>query len=258
MMKRTALRSILIPAGFLFFLAAACILPGFGTESTPTPAPVPLWQQVTLGSTPYEESGLGPDYTLTTHTPVLTGSDDLRVTVFNQQMTILVQEEVDRFRQLLADMPDLPIAAGSFLDLDFALVSPPGNLYSLLFTVQFYADGAAHPGSYHLSVTYDLEAGEFLSLEQLFLPGADYLDRLSERCIADLSTRDIGFDMFSSGAEPAEANYAVWNVTAAGLQITFEEYQVAAYAAGPQTVLVPYEQLADLLDPAGPLQDLIP
>ena len=178
--------------------------------------------------------------------------------VFNQQMTILVQEEVDRFRQWLVDMPAAPIAAGSFLDLDFELVSPPGRLLSLLFTGQFYADGAAHPGSYHRPVTYDLEAGEFLRLEQFFLPGADYLGRLSERCIADLSTRDIGFDMFTSGAEPLEANYAVWNVTAAGLQITFEEYQVAAYAAGPQTVLIPYDQLADILDPAGPLQDLIP
>jgi hypothetical protein len=257
-MKRPVSRPFLMTAGLTFLLVTACVLPGQAPTPTADPEPAPLWPQVTLGSLSFEETGQGPDYTLTTHTPVLSGSEDLRVVVFNQQMTILVQEEVDRFRQWLADMPALPIAAGSFLDLNFELVSPPGRLLSLLFTAQFYADGAAHPGSTHRSVTYDLETGSFLGLERLFLPGADHLGRISELCMAELGARDIGFDMFSSGAEPTEANYAVWNVTAAGLQITFEEYQVAAYAAGPQTVLIPYDQLADILDLSGPLADRIP
>ena len=33
----------------------------------------------------------------------------------------------------------------------------------------------------------------------------------------------------------------------------FDPYQVAAWADGAQFVLIPYAELADLLDPAGPL-----
>ena len=46
--------------------------------------------------------------------------------------------------------------------------------------------------------------------------------------------------MFSDGAKPTPENYAVWNVSADGLVITFNEYQVAAYAAGPQEVVIPF------------------
>jgi hypothetical protein len=41
------------------------------------------------------------------------------------------------------------------------------------------------------------------------------------------------------------------------LLITFDEYQVAAYAAGPQTVVVPYSELKGLIDPQGALGNFI-
>ena len=59
--------------------------------------------------------------------------------------------------------------------------------------------------------------------------------------------------MFSDGAKPTPENYAVWNISAEGLVITFNEYQVAAYAAGPQEVVIPFAALKDILDPQGPL-----
>jgi hypothetical protein len=48
-------------------------------------------------------------------------------------------------------------------------------------------------------------------------------------------------------------NYAVWNLSAEGLVITFNEYQVAAYAVGPQVVVIPFTALKDISDPRGPL-----
>jgi hypothetical protein len=42
-------------------------------------------------------------------------------------------------------------------------------------------------------------------------------------------------------------------ITKKGLWITFDPYQVAAYAAGPQTVLVPYSALKDIIKPDGPV-----
>lgn len=56
---------------------------------------------------------------------------------------------------------------------------------------------------------------------------------------------------------PTADNYAVWNITPDGLLITFNEVQVAAYAAGAQSVLVPFEVVHDLAAPNGPLDNFI-
>jgi len=56
-----------------------------------------------------------------------------------------------------------------------------------------------------------------------------------------------------SGTEPTADNYAAWTITRKGLYVTFDPYQVAAYAAGPQYILVPYSVLKDIIKPDGPI-----
>ena len=113
-----------------------------------------------------------------------------------------------------------------------------------------YAEGAAHPYHYNMTFNYDLEQGKKLSLDELFRPDSNYLEAVSSYCIFDLSKRDIGFyGGFEQGAEPTPENYRNWNITSNGLMITFDEYQVAPYAAGAQTVVVPYEKLKTVIKP---------
>ena len=89
---------------------------------------------------------------------------------------------------------------------------------------------------------------------ELFPADTDYLAAISRYCIAELSKRDIGFyGGFQQGAEPTPDNYRNWNITSDGLLINFDEYQVAPYAAGPQTVTVPYSALSAFINPDGPL-----
>jgi len=56
-----------------------------------------------------------------------------------------------------------------------------------------------------------------------------------------------------TGAGPRADNYRAWNITRKGLWITFDPYQVAAYAGGPQHILVPYSILKDIIKPDGPI-----
>ena len=63
----------------------------------------------------------------------------------------------------------------------------------------------------------------------------------------------LASDIFEDGAKPTADNYKNWNVTKKGLLITFPPYQVAAYAYGPQTVIVPYSLLKDIARPDGAL-----
>lgn len=257
-MIRSRKLSLSLAAIVLALASWACKAPTI-SEPTATPTLAPLFEQVVLAFVPYSESGTSPNYTISTFTPVLQESADPRVLAFNQAVAALVQQEVDAFKQNLSTLPADPISAGSFLEVSFVQLSPPGNLLSLKFTMDFYSDGAAHPGSYSRTVTYDLEAGSFLTLSQLFHPGADYLGVIAAYCKTELAGRDIAYDpTIFTGADPLPENYQNWNVTAGGLLVTFDAYQVAAYAAGPQLVTVPYGALQSILDPQGPLAGRLP
>jgi hypothetical protein len=225
---------------------------------TPTFTPIPVFTVVNLVSNLIEESGKSPDFSIKAQTPFFQGSEDLRVTNFNNEMTLLTQEEIAKFRDNVVQVQSLPDSTGSSFTQQYELLSPPGNLISLRFQITIYIQGAAHPGTHMRTVTYDLEAGTDIRLAQLFMPDSDYLEKIANYCAAQLSTRDIGFESSSSGAQPLPENYGIWNITADGLLITFDEYQVAAYAAGPQEVIVPYAELQSIIDPHGPLAGFLP
>src|SRR5256885_1261297 len=174
MQKRTdkvKINSKTIAALLLIIVVQAACASSTPTEiptvapQAPTPTARPLYQSVTLESIPLTETGKGPDYDLKAETPVLKGSDDPRVANFNKAAAEIVQKQIDDFWKMLADMPKKPIVAGSSFDLQYKLLSPSGNILSLQFSVFQYADGAAHPFGYSVTLNYDLEAGNEISLE---------------------------------------------------------------------------------------------
>lgn len=262
--KRKAFSALLA----LAFAALACNLnqpvPPTSTPVVPTatvvPTEIPLYEQVRFTTVSSSESNEGPNYSITTETPTLEGVDDGRVLEFNVLMQMTVNEMVDGFKTSMKEQPVTPITAGSSFDVKYELLSPPGYIYSIKFVVMGYTDGAAHPYHFSKTVNFNLETGMEVTLDELFLPGSNYLQIFSDVSKAELSTRDIGFtdEIFASGADPTPENYKNWNITADGLLITFDEYQVAPYAAGPQTVTVPYNALKDVIDPQGPLDKFIP
>jgi hypothetical protein len=172
---------------------------------------------------------------------------------FNQAVDAFVSGEVETMLGWLGETPlEDP---GGFLHFDYQVIHAGRGLLSLRMQISSIA-GGAHPATFHRSFNYDLQAGEFLELQDLFLPGAPYLERIAGLSLASLRARDQVFPDFESGAAAQPENYAVWNLAPAGLLILFEEYQVAPYAAGPQEVEIPYHELGELLDPDGPLARL--
>jgi hypothetical protein len=230
-----------------------------GTPSAlpPTITPVILIsQQVTLVSQPYKETNQTPPFAITSQTPQLAGSSDPRVTAFNQRLTALVTKEVDTFRQSFLQNTAPTVNNGSSLDVNYKLVRQIDDLWSFKFDFSFYSDGAAHPGLYSITLNYDLGHGQELALGDLFLPNSSYLEVISAYCSAELSKQPFFEGPFADGAQPTPENYRNWNITPDGLLITFDEYQVAPYAAGPQMVTVPYSALRSILNPQGPLGKL--
>lgn len=261
-MQNQTLRN-LITGLTIFVLVAACSFAAqtAAPDSTSVPTDEPtLSPPATLRAVPFKEEGSTPPYTITSQTPQLSGGENEAVARFNALSDQIVQVEIANFREnSLSQASDPPIASGSFFDATYDLVYQNGNLWSLKFDFLGYSDGAAHPYHYSKTLNYDLERRMQLSLDDLFLANSEYLQALSDYCITELSQRDIGFDgAFSAGAEPTPENYRNWNIASDGLLITFDEYQVASYAAGPQTVVVPYDALRAWIAPLGPLRLIMP
>jgi hypothetical protein len=242
-------------------LACNTLVSALSPASTALPAHLPategptsallISQQVTVVSQPFSETNRNPPFTINTQTPQLTGSDDPRVTAFNQQFKDLVAKEADAWRESFQQIT--VVTNGSSLDETYMLISQIGDLWSLKFDFRFYSDGAAHPGLYSITLNYDLGRGRELELGDLFLPNSGYLDAIANYCVTELS-KHPGYDgPFTDGAKPTPENYKNWNITPDGLLITFDMYQVAPGASGPIQVVVPYTQLQPVIDPQGPL-----
>jgi hypothetical protein len=223
----------------------------------PTATSVPLSAQLTLVSQPYIESNQEPAFTITAQTPQLSGSDDPRVLAFNQRLEGLVQAEIDMFRQEFMNAPLVEVAAASFLEITHTLTAQYEDIWSFKFTFFFYSNGAAHPGDYSMTLNYDLDQGRELTLGDLFLPNSNHLEAISQYCIAELGKQPFFDGPFTTGADPTAENYRNWNITPEGLMITFDTYQVAPGAAGPQVIIVPWSQLSAQMDPQGPLEGFV-
>jgi hypothetical protein len=224
-------------------------------ETSPAPTQtVSLPGSLIINSVPIKTSGRSPDYNVTTDIPVLQGNYAHRAE-FDREVSDLVQQETNAFKKNLAEWTPVPDMPGSSFIMTFSSLPYNNRFASIQFKEEYYMAGAAHPSHQIVSLVYDLEKGQDVTLEQLFLPNSNYLQVISDYCKTELGKRDIAFDAQQRGADPTKENYAIWNISADGLVITFNEYQVAAYAAGPQTVVIPYAALKGIIDPQGPLTD---
>jgi uncharacterized protein DUF3298 len=198
--------------------------------------------------------------------PQLTGSGSPNYEKFNQTVRSLVTKKVSGFKTEMAPSPDdsPPTeleSLGSDLNIGYNIALAKDDLISVMLDVGSYSAGAAHPNSYSEVVNFDLKNGKLIKLADLFQPGSKYLQTIAAYCIADLKKQGkqkgedsmLDDDWIERGAGPDAENYSSWTIGKKGLGITFDSYQVAAYAAGPQHVLVPYSTLKDLIKADGPI-----
>lgn len=246
--------------GLLILLLLACdasFSMGYPTATVAPPTETltasPPSLALTLTAIAFNENNANPPSTISAWLPQLTGSDDPRVAAFNATVNELVMTEIETFKAGLVGLSTPPLVTVSALDIQYQVIHQSGDLWSLRFDLAVYVDGAAHPGDLTRTLNYDFAHSKVLGLPDLFLPDANYMEALSEFCSAELALREIGFDATTVGAEPTLENYRNWNISPAGLVITFERAQVAAYAVPAQEVIIPYAALQTLLDPQGPL-----
>jgi hypothetical protein len=185
--------------------------------------------------------------------PLLVGPDEAVTDGFNRAVDGFATYALDEFQQWISSGLNEP---GSTIWMTHTVTFGTDDLISVLFYVDGYVMGAAHPFHYSHSMNYDPAAVRMLELGDLFRPGTAYLAVLSQYSLDDLDRQ--GVLEWEEGALPQVENFQRWNITPRGLLISFDEYMIAPYAAGPQEVVIPYGVLAPVADPEGPLAPFLP
>ncbi len=231
--------------------------------------PIEFSSGVEITARQIKESNKKLKYEIAVSYPQLTGSTEPNTEKFNQAARSFVNRNISGFKKDVGptDEPTPDPAAteteemGSDIQIGYSVALARDDLISIEFNVSSYYAGAAHPNSTSQTLNFDLSNGKQLKLADLFLPGSKYLQAISAYCVKELTAQaqkqgadgmlDDEWIKRGAGAEPD--NYQNWTVTKKGLAITFDPYQVAPYAAGPQYVTVPFSALKDIIKPDGPI-----
>lgn len=203
------------------------------------PAPPKITTQVIT------ETGLNPDFIIDVKYPAAPagGTND----AFNQLARGMVDAVITEFKADVAAngvITDMPTFTNS-LYIDYKVTRNAKGIISVRFNNSIYFAGAAHPNPFTRVLNFDFGTGAEIQLSDVFKPGVDYLTTLSNYCKRVLQRR--GMLIFPEGADPKPENYQNWNMGLRNLVITFDVYQVAPYAAGPQECQVPLVTLRRLL-----------
>ncbi|HYX28183.1 MAG TPA: RsiV family protein [Pyrinomonadaceae bacterium] len=233
------------------------------TEFIITQQPYEFTGNVQVNAKLIKEANKQKHYTIDGQYPQIDG--DARFDGFNREAKSMITKDVAAFRTG-ENSEDANDVAGvtdenqnSTMDVGYDFRYATDNLVSISFTEATYERGAAHGNSSTQVINYDVKNNKKLALADLFKDKSKYLNVIAAYCQKEFKERAkkpdalVLPDQIESGAGPRADNYRAWNITKQGLWITFDPYQVAAYAAGPQYVLVPYSVLKDIIKPDGPI-----
>ena len=110
-------------------------------------------------------------------------------------------------------------------DIDDEIIAANKDFVSALSRYEHL--GSLHPYTTSKSFNYDLGRNTTVRLADLFNSNSNYLKVISAHCVRELEkleTDDI-YGEIESGAGPKLENFHSWNITPAGLKITFDPYQ---------------------------------
>lgn len=201
----------------------------------------------------FVDESLSPKYEIQAIWPNLSGGV-VHAETFNQEINQLVQSAQDEFLNAVTtqqtQIPEGEESPVSTLAIDYDLTFAEQGLFSVQLTATQYIAISAHPFTISHTFNFDTNQGRFLALSDLFLPGSGYQDGILD--ILDSVLVERGFDYQPGTAKEVLQSRENWNLMPEGLRINFDEYEVAPYAAGPQYVLLPWDDLAQWLDFDGP------
>ncbi len=165
----------------------------------------------------------------------------------NRTITRLVYSMIDEQRQGWAEGIEPAITGTYKVELNQS-----GSL-SIVFENYGFPEHAAHGLTLQHSLTFDVATGYVYHLADLFRPGADYVDRLSEIVEQQIEERDIPLLKPFEGISPDQEFY----LTPTSLVLYYPAYEITPGAAGIPTFPIPYSEIMDIVCLRGPIGCLV-
>ena len=166
----------------------------------------------------------------------------------------LIKEKIEKstaaFRDAIREATDTFSTTKSELLVSYKVVNLNSSIASILVSEYTYVEGAVHPLGLSSPFNYNFRDNREISLADPFNPGSNYLSVLSDISRASLKRQlkeSYIQESVEFGTEPRPENFSVFFLDKDKFVVVFNVYQVIGYAAGSQTVEIPYEQLSGIL-----------
>lgn len=177
---------------------------------------------------------------------------------FNQLVLGMANDEIEQFKKYVkADLPHMKTlpkeVQNNYLDIDYDIDVIHPNKSSIIMVrlkIEGMQAGRAHPYHNYRVFNFSLDKGKVIGLADLFKPKTNYLKLIADYSRQQLlakATDSSVTQMIKQGTILDPNNFRNWNIQNDTLLITFDEYQVAPYASGPQEVEIPYSVLKNIL-----------
>lgn len=175
--------------------------------------------------------------------PVFSGQDEVNERIENivMERKNLFETNVEKNWKELGDMVTNYGITEKIPPLDFNVsyvtASNNANYISVLLKIYSF-EGGAHGYTNLVSVNYDKKQKKFISIPDI--DGYSY-ESVSEICKADLKkqlAKDLDVTWIDEGAAPTADNFNIFTYDGKTLTAYFEQYQVAPYAYGIQSVSI--------------------
>lgn len=200
------------------------------------------------------DSSDDPPHTYELHYPRLEGVSEPIANAVNNRVQAWAEDIVADFTRNVTTSGTTGAGGLSTLTAEYEVTLLDPTVVSFISEGSTYHAGAAHPFSTAKAFTFDLTSGEELEIDDAFLDDSGYLDRLVELSRAELADQ-FGDDVtvFDDSLVPLPETFRGWHLGPTDLAVTFEQYQIGPGAAGQPTVVIPYSDLVDHIDPDGPI-----
>lgn len=136
---------------------------------------------------------------------------------------------------------------------EYTIETNKNGVLSIKFSINFYAEGAAHGMTFEKSLTFHLAMGHIYTLPELFRMHSNYLARINQFIEKEIKEKDIPLIAEFKGIAPNQDFY----LTDDSLVIYFQLYEYTPYAYGIPEFKIPYPNLYDLINRHGPIALLL-
>ena len=174
--------------------------------------------------------------------------DPIRETAANNLIKSKVQQSIDSLKSASEEAIEISPEIKSELQLDYEVVHINSSVASIKMRESTYVEGAAHPLGIFWPFNYNFKDNKEIALADLFKPGSNYLEVLSNLSREILEGPLYDYEYYDEeavkfGTAPEPENFSTFFLARDKLIIIFNVYQISPYAVGPKIIEIPYEEL---------------